>query len=169
MDQWCPVCRILSFGVFFSNIEHLLHASKHTYTSLLCSQIPLPVISGQFRTTTDTNRNQATPTDVPDTHNTITTHFVSQASLTVIFTYSFPDSIFFSLIWLLICKYEEVEMTFNLNSNEIWYDLCDMFALSNHNGPWNWLTSSIFQRWAIILWYAQKSNCHLRISRKTKI
>ena len=78
MDQWCQVCRILSSGVF-SNIEHLLHASKHTYTSLLCSQKPLPFILGQFKTTTDTNRNQATPTDVSDTHNDITTHFVSRA------------------------------------------------------------------------------------------
>ena len=52
---------------------------SNRYTSLICSQKPLPVISGQFKTTTDTNRNQATPTDVPDTHNDITTHFVSRA------------------------------------------------------------------------------------------
>ena len=35
-------------------------------------------------------------------------------------------------------------MTFNLDSNEIWHDLCDMFALSNHNGPWNWKMSHYF-------------------------
>ena len=36
---------------------------KHTYTPLLCSQKHPPVISGQFRTTRDTNRHQVRPTD----------------------------------------------------------------------------------------------------------
>ena len=63
-----------------SNIAHLLHHTrpehsktplyaskphKHTYTSPICSQCPPPGISGQFRTTTDTNRHQTTPTDGP--------------------------------------------------------------------------------------------------------
>ena len=37
---------------------------KHTYTSPVCSQTPSSGISGHFRTTTDTNRHQTTPTDV---------------------------------------------------------------------------------------------------------
>ena len=60
-----------------SNIEHLFHHArpehsktplhtskphKHTYTSPICSQSPPPGISGQFRTRTDTNRNQQTGT-----------------------------------------------------------------------------------------------------------
>ena len=63
---------------YISNIEHLLHHTrpehsktplhtskphKHTYTSPICSQSPPPGVSGQFRTTTDTNRNQQTPDD----------------------------------------------------------------------------------------------------------
>ena len=61
-----------------SDIEHLFHHArpehsktplhtskphKHTYTSPICSQSPPPGISGQFRTRTDTNRNQRTPND----------------------------------------------------------------------------------------------------------
>ena len=37
---------------------------SHTYTSLKCSQTPPSGFSGHFRTTTDTNRHQTTPTDV---------------------------------------------------------------------------------------------------------
>ena len=65
----------------FSNIEHLLHHTrrKHSYTPIRRIQTSqtyihtivmlletfssnLKVILGQFRTTTDTNRHQATPT-----------------------------------------------------------------------------------------------------------
>ena len=79
MFQKCQVCIILTFKAFpiksicftiqgLNTHKHPLDASKHhkhTYTPLLCSQKPTPVISGQFSTTTNTNRHQATPTDVP--------------------------------------------------------------------------------------------------------
>ena len=79
---WCSNVSsvwIFAFRSFF-NIKHLLQHTrpkpsytpldaskphKRTYTPLLCSQKPPQVISGQFSTTTDINRHQATLTDVP--------------------------------------------------------------------------------------------------------
>ena len=61
-----------------SNIGHFLHHTwpehsytpldapkphKHTYSSSICSQTPLPGISGQIRITADTIRLQQTPND----------------------------------------------------------------------------------------------------------
>ena len=80
MFQKYQVCGIFAFRSL-SNIEHLLHHTRpavqcsaliYTFTRIQTSQTylhtivqkPYPVISGQFRSTTDTNRRQVTPTDV---------------------------------------------------------------------------------------------------------
>ena len=125
----------------FSTAERLLYHSrpqhsytpldtfkpyKHTYTLPKCSQTPPSGISGHFRTTTDTNRHQTTPTDVAK-HPKRLFKDVWQFMLSSIF-----------VCWCLmtsftvLCCLQMSEGCLRSFSRGIWVLLIDLFKLWMH-------------------------------------